>query len=421
MKEIYQSKFMRLLKGFGLTVAIATCASLSLNAQEIRPVLDPTVEAFPGYSSLMNEPQATPEALFDVQFDHNITAASSSVGCAAVTFLQNKFWVSKWASDTVMQFDINGNLLSKFTIAGLTGIRAFTTDGQYVYAGNNTTTIYRLDTATHVLFPPHINSASSITVRHLSYDPTLNSNAGGFWIGNFGTDIDGVSMTGAVVANIPAANHGLTGMYGSAYDGQTAGGPYLWIFNQGGASSCQIERLSLPSGTPTPLASRNVFTDFSASNSLTSGLAGGLFIAQGITPGQWTLGGVIQGTPNNVLFGYELNDLVLANDDAAASGLRPTKGYTRIPTSQTFGETFSVQATNLGGSTMSMIHVDFSVKFNGGATVFTNTQTSNNLGSGQSVTLTSTGFSPANGVGTYDVMAIAYPMIGNDPNHANDT
>lgn len=421
MKEFYQSKFGRLLAGLGLSAALLASTVTSLRAQEMRPAVHPSVDANPNYTGPSNEPQLNTDALFDVQFDHNITQSTSSVGCAAAIYLNNKFWVSKWASDTVMQFDKNGNLLSKFTIAGLSGIRSLTTDGQYVYAANNTMTIYRLDSASHVLFPPHITSGSANTVRHMTYDPSLNGNAGGFWVGNFGTDIDGISMTGSVVANIPQANHGLSGMYGSAYDGHTAGGPYLWIFNQGGNNTTQIERLSLPTGTPAPLASRDVFLDFNTSNGLTSGLAGGLFIAQDIVPGEWTLGGVIQGTPNNVLFGYELDDLVLANNDAAASGLRPTKGYTRIPTSQTFAETFSVQATNLGGTTIGMMHVDFSVKYNGGAVVYTNTQTSNNVGSGQTVTLTSTGFSPSNGVGTYDVMAIAYPMGGGDPNNSNDT
>lgn len=420
MKEIYQTKFMRLLGGFSLSMAIVAFTGLSLFAQEVRPIVTPAHEAFPGYTGPSGEPHHSPEALYDIQFDHNLTAATSSVGCAAATFLQNKFWVSKWASDTVMQLDINGNLISKFIISGLSGVRAFAFDGQYVYASNNTNTIYRIDTATHVLFPPHITtSASGSQVRHLSYDPTLASGAGGFWVGNFGGDIDAINMSGTIVGNIPAANHGLTGMYGSAYDDQTLGGPYLWIFNQGGANATQIERLSLPTGTPTPLASRNVYLDFQASNGLSQGLAGGLFIAQGIVSGQWTLGGLIQGTPNNVLFGYELNDLVLLNNDAAVSGLRPTKGYTRIPTSQTFAETYTVQAMNAGGNTISSLSVDFSVVFNGGSTVFTNTQTASNVTSGQSVTLTSSAFSPANGVGTYDVWAIA--SVGGDPNHANDT
>jgi hypothetical protein len=421
MKKIYQISFSRLLTGLSLSLALLAVTCLRLNAQEMRPALDPSIEAHPGYNGPSNEPVSTPDALYDIQFDHNITTATQSVGCAAGTFVQNKFWVSKWASDTIMQLDVNGNLISKFLVPGLTGVRAFTFDGQYIYASANSTTIYRIDTATKLLVAPNITSQSANPVRHLSFDPTLNSGAGGFWVGNFGTDIDAISMTGSVLSSISAGTHGLTGMYGSAYDNQTAGGPYLWIFNQGGANSTQIERLSLPSGTPAPLASHNVFADFSASNGLSSGLAGGLFITDQIVSGQWTLGGVIQGTPNNVLFGYELNDLVLLNDDAAADGLRPTEGYTRIPTSQTFSETYSVQATNLGGATIATMAVDFSVKYNGGATVFTNTQTTTNVGSGQTVTLTSTGFSPANGVGTYDVMAIAYPQGGSDPNHANDT
>jgi hypothetical protein len=421
MKEIYLTKVSAMLKGFGLAMALGLCTTTGLYAQELNlgglaPVTDPSVEAAPG---LVTEGNPTPDditALWAIQKDINITANASSVGCAGGLYLNHKFWVTKWQSDTVMQFDVNGNLLSKFTIAGLTGIRSLTTDGHYVYAGNNTNTIYRIDSALHVLFPPHITSASANATRHLSYDPTIP----GFWTGNFGTDIDAINMSGAVVNSIPASSHGLTAMYGSAYDGYTTGGPYLWIFNQGGANTTQIERITIATGLTTPLASHDVFADFSGSNSLTSGLAGGLFITNSLISGQNTLGGVIQGTPNNVLFAYELADLVLASDDAAASGLRSTQGYTRIPSTQTFAETFTVNATNAGGNNISMMHVDFTVKF-GGSTVYTNTQTSNNVGSGSTVTMTSGTFSPASGVGTYDVTAVAYPMVGNDPNHANDT
>lgn len=414
-----------LLKRFGLAVAVSAVTSMSLYAQEDARFapgpINNTVEAFPGYTGPSAEPVNSPDALWDVQFGFNATSATGgAVGMAAAQWINNEFWVSRWASDTLYRFDINGVMLQKFTIPGLSGTRSLATDGTYLYAGNNTTTIYRIDPTTRVLFPPHINSGSASTVRHCSYDPTLNGNAGGFWVGNFGTDIDAISMNGTLLTSIPAANHGLTGMYGSAYDGVTAGGPYLWIFNQGGNNTTQIERLSLPFGTPTPLASHDAFADFSAANSLTSGLAGGLFIANGIVPGQATIGGMIQGTPNNVLFGYELNDLVLPSDDVSATELLSSKGYTQIPLSQTSGEVYTVQATNLGGTTIATLNVDFSVEFNG-SPVFTNTQSATNVASGQSVSLTSTAFSPSNGVGTYVVTARAYPSGSVDPNPANDT
>lgn len=429
MKEIYQTKFGRLFTRFGLALALTATSYLSLQAQEDRigaPVLG-DAEAYPGYQGPSNEPGYQPDAMWDIQLDINATAGTSSVGMAAGHFIKNaqipagEFWVSKWASDTLIRFDATGAFLQKFTIAGLTGVRALAWDGTYLYAGTNTTTIYRIDPVTKLVVAPNINSGSANTVRHISYDPTLDGGAGGFWVGNFGTDIDAIGMTGTLLTTIPASSHGLTGMYGSAYDPYTTGGPYLWIFNQGGANTTQIERINIATGTTSPLHSRNVFLDFQTTNSLTSGLAGGLFITDQFVSGQNTIGGVIQGTPNNVLFAYELSDLALVNDDAAADNLRPTKGYTRIPTSQTFSETYTVEATNAGGNTISMLHVDFSVKYNGGATVYTNTQMATNVASGQTVTLTSSGFSPANGVGTYDITAIAYPSGSTDPNPANDT
>lgn len=428
MKEIYQTRWGGLLPKTVLAlVLLASSLGLRAQTEEIGGANLNGAEAYPGYQGPSNEPSNTPDALWTVQRDVNITSATSSAGCAAGVFVKNsqitagEFWVSKWASDTLIRFDASGALIAKFQIAGLTGVRALTFDGTYLYAGVNGTTIYRIDPVTRTLAPPHITSGASNPVRHISYDPTLNSNAGGFWVGNFGTDIEAISMAGSLLTAIPASSHGLAGMYGSAYDPYTSGGPYLWIFNQGGANTTTIERVTIATGLTTPLAARDAFLDFQGSNGLTSGLAGGLFITDQLVSGQFTIGGVIQGTPNNVLFAYELADLVLPNDDASAANLRPTKGYTRIPVSQTYGETYTVEATNGGANTITSLAVDFTVKYNGGATVFTNTQTASNVASGQTVTLTSTAFSPANGVGTYDVTAIAYPVGTNDPNPANDT
>jgi hypothetical protein len=78
-------------------------------------------------------------------------------------------------------------------------------------------------------------------------------------------------------------------MYGSAYDGFTAGGPYLWVFDQSGTNTSQIERITLATGATYGLASHDVFTDFSGTNSLTSGLAGGLFITDQLVSGQFSI------------------------------------------------------------------------------------------------------------------------------------
>ncbi|MCB0313018.1 MAG: hypothetical protein KDH84_07120, partial [Calditrichaeota bacterium] len=74
-----------------------------------------------------------------------------------------------------------------------------------------------------------------------------------FWVGNWDTDVALVSRSGATLSTISAAAHGLGGMYGSAYDKYSTGGPYLWLFDQGlGAGFPQLlHQIDLSSNTPT--------------------------------------------------------------------------------------------------------------------------------------------------------------------------
>jgi hypothetical protein len=369
---------------------------------------NPFVEAMPNLAPTTGANPST-EALWDIQGSFNATASTNGdLGMAACLFFNNEFWVSRWASDTLYRFSPTGTLISEFVIPGLTGTRALTTDGTLIYAGTATATIYKINPTTQTLVPPNISTSVTTGVRHITYDPTLNSNAGGFWVGNFNTDITPVSLTGATLpGTILAATHGLGGMYGSAYDGTSSGGPYLWIFHQGGSQNCEITQLQLPAGTQT-LVTHDVMSDAGTlAGSLTSGLAGGLSITSSYNVSNRSLVGTIQGTPNNVVFAYELSDAVIPSVDLDVSGLRPTAGYTQIPVNQVFAETFDLTLSNLGADPADTAYVDIRVRFNGGATVFTDTQTNFNLASAGTVVVSSAPFTPANGVGSYDVTAIA--------------
>jgi len=275
-----------------------------------------------------------------------------------------EFWTSKWASDTMIRWDASGGFIEKFIIPGLTGVRSITFDGTHVFAGANTTTIYRIDPVTRTLAPPHINSSSASNVRHCSFDASLDGGNGGFWVGNFGTDIDAVAMNGAVITNVPAATHGLLGMYGSAFDNLTAGGPYLWIFDQGGTNTTQLERITLANGMTTGAASHDVFLDFTATYGLASGLAGGLFIADNLVSGKNSIGGIIQGTPN-VLFVYELADFA-ARFEEALTGVQvfpnPSKGEFKVRLIDQTGDNVSITVTNVVGQVVRTFDVNPAVQ-----------------------------------------------------------
>lgn len=339
------------------------------------------------------------KALWDIQFNYNTTAASAGdVGMAGAVFYNNEFWVSRWANDTIYRFNTSGAVVSEFTIAGLSGIRSFTTDGTYLYAGNNTTTIYRIDPSTQTLAPPHITAPAS--VRFCTYDATLNSSAGGFWIGNFTTDILAIDISGATLSTITAATHGLTGMYGAAVDLYTAGGPFLWVFDQGGTSSAQLVQLQLPAGTPTGLL-HDVISDVGLAQSLSTGQAGGCFISNQIVPGQVTLGGLIQGTPDNVLFGYELSDPGMFVD-AEVTGVRTVMGYKQIPLTQVAADSVRIDLTNNGTSALDSMIVNVDVEYNS-AVVYNEQIVITNVSPAATPSVYSQPYTPSSGTGLYQV------------------
>jgi hypothetical protein len=261
------------------------------------------------------------QALWDVEFTHNITASWGASGFAGVTFVNGQFWCSKWANDTIVKFNQSGAVVSSTLIPGLSGVRAMTTGGSYIYATNNSGTIYRIDPMTSLLAPPHITTAVTPAVRWATYDSTLNSGAGGFWIGNFSTDIYSIDMSGNQLSAIPAATHTLTGMYGAACDRFTAGGPYLWVFSQDGANNATVHAIALSTGTI--ISSHDAGTDVGVTLAATGTLAGGVYLTRNYVSGETTLIGVLQGAPNG-LFGYELQMPVgVAENDRPAVQVFP--------------------------------------------------------------------------------------------------
>ncbi len=260
------------------------------------------------------------QALWDILYTYDLLAISGSNGNAAVCVVNNEFWVSRWAQDTLLLLDNAGNLIAKFNPgygSGTSHTRAFAWDGTNIYASVNTTSIKKIDPGTMGIVGT-INAPQ--TVRSLTYDPTANSGAGGFWISNFSTDIQQISMTGSLLATISAATHGLGAMYGTAFDNWTTGGPFLWVFDQGTGTSSDIIQINTSTGLQT-----GVIHDANGDVGIQSGstgIAGGIFIdASGST---LTMVGVIQGTPSNILFGYDL-DIPLA-----LSEIPDPKGFLNI-------------------------------------------------------------------------------------------
>jgi hypothetical protein len=247
------------------------------------------------------------DVLWDVQFNYDCAAVTGANGNAGAVYIPtlNEFWTSRWASNIIHRWNSNGTLIEQFTITNVTGVRSFTFDGTFVYAGINTTAIQIIDPVTRTRVG---TITAPQTVRYVTYDPTADGGNGGLWLGNFSTNLQLISMTGTVLVTHTYGSLGVTSIYGAAWDGLSVGGPFLWLWGQGaGAGSPQwIVQINPATGLPTGVM-HDVITDVGVGQ--TGAIAGGLFVAFGLVPNQGTLGGLLQGVPDR-LFGYDLGNVI---------------------------------------------------------------------------------------------------------------
>ena len=244
-------------------------------------------------------------SMWNVQFEHDVEIGS---GIETNGYF---YYVTQWNTDTIYTYNLNGTVFGKFRIP-VTGIRDLAFDGTYFYGSNATNVIYKMD-FTNYLVLDSIVCPSNVTVRHIAYDNLNNA----FWVGDWDTDIYLVNNSGQIVNTILAANHELYGMYGSAFDNTTPGGPYLWVSDQGGWSGNDIVMIKIPTGKQTGVI-HNCMDD--VASDLMDPIIGGLFVKSNLISGTVTLGGIIQ---RQRIFGYDLSTLVANNDVGIEAILSP--------------------------------------------------------------------------------------------------
>ena len=369
-------------------------------------------------ATINDEPGAVvTDAQWDLQFAIPVSDSLGYFSNAGAFWTGTDFWVAKWNSDTLARVAANGSVIEIFTIPGVTGVRSITSDGTSIFLGRANATISQVNPATKTLIGniTITGGAASIGARFLTYDPTLNSGAGGFYIGNFTSAIGVISKTGTTLSTIPQATHGRVGMYGAAYDPISTGGPYLWVFEQSGTpSDAMISQLKLPAGTWT-----GVSFDVDGDLGLGGALAGGLFLATGIVPGQNTIGGVAQGDPN-ALFGYEL-DFVPIQIDANLVEASLVPGMSIVPANQVPNYTFTGEVSNFGQQTITAASVEVEVvDLQDFSTAFTNTASLGSIASLGSATYNVGPWAPTD-TGAYVAIIAASSGAQTDENTANDS
>ncbi|MBL7924516.1 MAG: T9SS type A sorting domain-containing protein [Bacteroidia bacterium] len=364
-------------------------------------------------------------ALFDVQSYYNLDSlASFSGGFAALAWTGSEWWVAQWNKDSLFTFSPAGVLTSSFKITGVgasnSGVRSMTFDGTYLYLADNSApaNIKKVDPVTKTLVST-ISVSSTFTVRTATYSPLTNGGAGGFWISNFGSPLVEIDLAGNVLNSVPLSVHTLVAVYGLAMDTLTAGGPYLWAFDQAaGGTQANLVRLQLPSCIPT-FVLHNVNSDIGVQSGST-GIAGGLFISSSVVPGENTIAGVLQGTPDDILFAYELDSASQIANDASLDTMRWQPGFTIVPDQQAGIFTFPAIATNRGANLISTLTYTAEVT-QGASVLYTGSGNANAMASGSYALISPSGTWTPPGIGTYRVGGEVSIVGTSDQNPSNDT
>ncbi len=276
---------------FSATYANAQKSEKNAKLNGLTPKHSLVVKALSNLDITPNNNPQTPTHSSKDPWDIVLNANIAGVGEAGVETDGNYIYSSKWSGAIFYRYTMTGTLVDSFSVPTVTGIRDLAYDGTYFYGGANAATIYKMDFVNHTLIGT-IACPAGTTVRNIAYDYDLN----GFWVGGWSSDIICVSPTGTVLNTIPTANHALTGIYGSAYDNYSPGGPYLWLFDQGSAGDgAFFNQISIATLLPTGLV--HDCSDISA-----TAMAGGAFCFKN-TSGQVILGGNAQGEK---IFAYEL-------------------------------------------------------------------------------------------------------------------
>ena len=251
------------------------------------------------------------DAAWDLLYSFNVGQAGEQAIATDGEFVYTMMWQT---DGVTRKYDLQGNLVDEFTIAGVgAGIRDLAFDGTYFYGGINAATIFKMDFTNETLI-------GTITVpspvRHCSYDPEADGGNGGLWIGEWGT-LRLVSMSGAALSG-PFT---IADVYGSAYDGWSDGGPYLWLFSQGG-NGADIQQWSIATQALTGVShDASDLPGFVVGGSI----AGGLDASADLVPGKFVILGNIQQDPN-LGFVYEVTITTPADAPAAVTNFTVTPG-----------------------------------------------------------------------------------------------
>ncbi len=203
-------------------------------------------------------------------------------------------YTAHWNDVTFQRYEMDGDFIESFTIAGATNMRDLTYDGTYFYGSDNSSTVYEMCFENEELISTFTTTAVS-TIRGIAYDPQED----GFWTtSGFNPPLTLIDRDGDQLDQLNPAIGSLTGLGWDNYsDGD---GPYLWVYAHPSPDDNILKQVEIATGDV--LQTFDVSTVASTSAGSPSG---GMTITDLAYPGKWAFLGTSQ---NDLIWCLELTD-----------------------------------------------------------------------------------------------------------------
>ncbi|NUN08948.1 MAG: T9SS type A sorting domain-containing protein [Ignavibacteriaceae bacterium] len=230
------------MKLFSLLFLFFFAASMTFAQMDLAPK-DPIGGETPGgitYDTI--PPVGFP---FPTVFNFNYSLVPGvNAGSVGAMYFNGKYYLNRWNSTMMYRYNANGpngapgTFADSMTYQG--SCRDLATDGMYLYGGNASTALYRIDPNTMATLKTFTLAGGS--TRAVAWDP----NRMGFWNTNFGGNIFLHDTNGVLKTQITST---LAGKYGMAFDSLPGQPAFLWVWNQvTGGLTASLHKINIATG-----------------------------------------------------------------------------------------------------------------------------------------------------------------------------
>ncbi|MGF3555280.1 MAG: PKD domain-containing protein [Thermoplasmatota archaeon] len=231
------------------------------------------------------------------EIDIGATGQTGANGNAGAEFDGTYLYSTRWQSNLIHRYDINGNLVEEFSIPGVSGLRDLAFDGTYMWGGAAAGTIWKMNFTSKTLVA---TITGSFQCRAIAYDYDQDI----IYCKNWGDPVYKVNPSnGATIGTFNIVS--ITSTYGIAYDPNPSGGPFLWFVDQGDGTDTMIYQWDIAAGAFT-----GVTHDVNQEVGSGVGIAGGLWASEDYQSGLFCIGGCVQDSSapgvTDWLYVYEL-------------------------------------------------------------------------------------------------------------------